>query len=632
MRTFGTDGSKMTSLFGNRKIKMPNILKIRSSSSASSTNSPAVELDSPPAVLTFEENLKQRNLLAACQQLIALEDRLFGENSCALPAEREQLETQHEVLLNQVWLVVEASLNSGEEDLEILEEVAKVIQLEEERDKQWQKAKESGTGPVPDWRPFNCRSTHDDLLSKMVKKRLDDTENLSGGDNLSSSLKKDIFKMGKCLKDDMKKVVRDVKRRYPEEFDICNLYARLYHQTFSARLLAITEFGLDLQDLIYVLYWVHSLYPNDVLQSTELKDDINSEHLGCLLPADVLRPLEDQYLSHKEGILNTWTSNALKNEEDSCLKGNLPDVFDGCYFTNIAIDVVEIFDEAAKEARSVLGDLNKAKSIAGQLNIFLASYKSFLEAVLKGRYGNILPTVKAHLASLETFRGYIMNNADLFTDDVRAGCLSTVAELKCLCHSYITSSVHKDLKPAYSKLGTGTWFSGAPVGVLEGLQKNIENIKTALNKGCCEELLGQLHKEVLAEYVSRLMKRNLKLADEDQQRTAATLVSEDNERLHALFTEAGSKEEWLRDVLSKISEVLRIQDVGFIQLEVATLVRDFPDISSLHIKALLSLKRNLSSDDIYRIKHGVKVNRSAVDSSSSRSFFSMVSVKQKFNL
>ncbi|KPP74316.1 hypothetical protein Z043_106528, partial [Scleropages formosus] len=507
--------------------------------------------------LTFEENLKQRNLLAACQQLIALEDRLFGENSCALPAEREQLETQHEVLLNQVWLVVEASLNSGEEDLEILEEVAKVIQLEEERDKQWQKAKESGTGPVPDWRPFNCRSTHDDLLSKMVKKRLDDTENLSGGDNLSSSLKKDIFKMGKCLKDDMKKVVRDVKRRYPEEFDICNLYARLYHQTFSARLLAITEFGLDLQDLIYVLYWVHSLYPNDVLQSTELKDDINSEHLGCLLPADVLRPLEDQYLSHKEGILNTWTSNALKNEEDSCLKGNLPDVFDGCYFTNIAIDVVEIFDEAAKEARSVLGDLNKAKSIAGQLNIFLASYKSFLEAVLKGRYGNILPTVKAHLASLETFSN---------------------------------------------------------------------RFKTALDALACmsmKELLGQLHKEVLAEYVSRLMKRNLKLADEDQQRTAATLVSEDNERLHALFMEAGSKEEWLRDVLSKISEVLRIQDVGFIQLEVATLVRDFPDISSLHIKALLSLKRNLSSDDIYRIKHGVKVNRSAVDSSSSRSFFSM---------
>ncbi|KAL4656362.1 tumor necrosis factor alpha-induced protein 2-like isoform X2 [Arapaima gigas] len=632
MRKQRTDGSKGGGgLFGNRKIKMPKMLRRkRSSTSATTSKTPSVELVPPPVPtpnLTFQENLDQRNLLAAGQQFITHENRLFEQNEIISTEEYEQLERDHEALLNQMWLAVDGSLTSGAEDLEILKEAVSIIQLEEEQDMRWQKAKEAGTERVPSYRPLNCRATHDDLLCKMVKKRLEDAENLSGGDDLSSSLKKEIFKVGKRLKDDLKKVVRDVRDQYPKEFDICNHYARLYHQAFSAHLMMITEFGLDVEDLIYVLCWVHSHYPNDVLNSKELKEDINGEVLGYLLPADVLKPLEEQYFSYKESILMTWTSNALKNEEDSSLKGNLPDVSDGCYFSDLSIHVIKIFDEAVKEAAYVLGDKSKARRIMNEIKDFLTRYMNFLEAVLKGKYEKTEPTVKAHLASLGQFRGYIINNSDLFTEETRADCLSRVAALKLRCHNYLTSIVHKDLKPAYAKLGTSTWFSGSPVEVMERLERSIEKIKDTLNKDCCEELLGQLHKEVVAEYVRRLMKKKLKLADEKQQSSAAKLVCEDAERLHAMFTEAGSKEEWLRDVLLKIAEVLRIQDVAMIQLELATLARDFPDISSLHIKALLSLKNNLSSEEIYRIKHGVKENRTSVDSSSSQSFFSMVSLK-----
>lgn len=55
---------------------------------------------------------------------------------------------------------------------------------------------------------------------------------------------------------------------------------------------------------------------------------------------------------------------------------------------------------------------------------------------------------------------------------------------------------------------------------------------------CVQVLFGQMHREVLVEYVKRLFKRKVKLSDRVQQEAAANLVCRDNSRLAELFTEA----------------------------------------------------------------------------------------------
>lgn len=67
--------------------------------------------------------------------------------------------------------------------------------------------------------------------------------------------------MGKQVKDDLLTVVKIVKDCYPAKVDILNIYAGLYHQTFSVRLAGLTSSELEINDCSYVLFWVNHYYP-----------------------------------------------------------------------------------------------------------------------------------------------------------------------------------------------------------------------------------------------------------------------------------------------------------------------------------------------------------------------------------
>ncbi|XP_036398199.1 tumor necrosis factor alpha-induced protein 2a [Megalops cyprinoides] len=584
-------------------------------------------------VITFEENLKLRRLSQAGQQLIQVEERLFGRDTenkekGSRKEEVEKLKTDYEALLDQMRLAVEASLCAGPEDLEALRAAVSSMQQEERQDERW---REEPGAEAPAWRPRRCRQSHDTLLQSMVEGRMSNTEEVSGGDNLSSSLKRDLCKMGLRVKEDLLKVARDVKRCYPKEIDICNMYATLYHQAFSAHLKEITDFGLDVEDCIYLLSWVNDYYPNDILKHKELAEEINCESLKALLPEEVARPLEEQYLSHKEMKVKTWVSAALKKEEASWLSGAMPELRDKHYISSIAIDVIQLIDAAVREASTILGELSKARSIMCQLKSFLMSYKRCLGEFMKGKRGNTKAVIKANLTSIEQFRDYIVRKADLFSEEMKSHCLSVVTDMEDSCYLYLSRVIHEDLKPRYRKLGTQAWLTGNSLvlmEVLEGVKSHTEACKD-LKTSCFEELLGRLHTEVTVEYVKRLLKRKLRLKDRVQQETAAKLLCEDNTRLHTFFTEEGSKQEWLGAIIPKIAEVLKVQDPGFIQLEVVTLARDYPDLSECHVSALLYLKYHLYTSDIKRIKESLRENRQPVGSDSSRIFFSRVTVKSK---
>lgn len=51
-----------------------------------------------------------------------------------------------------------------------------------------------------------------------------------------------------------------------------------------------------------------------------------------------------------------------------------------------------------------------------------------------------------------------------------------------------------------------------------------------------QKLIGQLHHEVTAEYVKRLLKGEVKLKDREQQLKAFNTVKSDAESLHELFS------------------------------------------------------------------------------------------------
>lgn len=70
-----------------------------------------------------------------------------------------------------------------------------------------------------------------------------------------------VCHMGKRVKEDLFTVMTLVKDCYPANVDILNIYAGLYHQTFSLRLAELTSSELEINDCSYLLFWVNHYYP-----------------------------------------------------------------------------------------------------------------------------------------------------------------------------------------------------------------------------------------------------------------------------------------------------------------------------------------------------------------------------------
>ncbi|KAF7690220.1 tumor necrosis factor alpha-induced protein 2a isoform X1 [Silurus meridionalis] len=585
-------------------------------------------------ILDFNQNVKLNLLAEASQQLLAKEMQLFKQQSSNTEVncpedEEDSLQKDYEILMLHLRMAVQDSFNK--ENQKILCNALKAISQQEEQDRNW---KEEATEKCPRWRPLKCREIHDILLKNIVEVRLQQAnEEENGADRLSTSLKREVCRMGKRIQKDLLQVVRDVQQCYTPEFDICNMYIQLYHQAFSTKLMELAQTTTEIQDCIYILSWIHVYYPKDILQHSELKPHINTESLEALLPEKDLKSLEEQYLSHKEVEVSKWLSNALKKEEEMWQTSVKPELIDGCYFSNLAIDVIPIIEAARKETIEILG--NTDQRILHQLHSFLESYKKSIAELIKGKHtpesipDNIPNNLKANLNSIRQFREYIEKHDNL--TEGKKDMLFTVSEMRDSCHSYFLTPIHKNLKEQYRKLWTPAWFSQSHTiidNLLSFLEDMIQHF-TDLQSACLMELLRQLYSEVMIQYVKRILKGKLKLKDKDEQEAAARFMCEDSARINSVFIKIGLEDNWLYGILPKLSEVVRLQDPGALQLEIVTLARTFPDISECQVLALLSLKANLSKADVRSIKNSLTENRDSLNTEPTTDFFSKVPIKRK---
>ncbi|XP_036429322.1 tumor necrosis factor alpha-induced protein 2 isoform X2 [Colossoma macropomum] len=589
--------------------------------------------------LTFKQNLKEQHFAVAGKQLINREERLFsvkqdgvGSNKSLVEEEEdyeESLRKDFEDLLEEVWSTLENSFEvRTENEKEALKQAVLVIQQEEEQDRRWEGVAEKERPP---WRPRCCRWTHDSLLQNIVQRRMEEAK-LDSNADIKSSIQKEIIGKGKQLKEDLLHIVEHVRSCYPGE-NVCQPYAKLYHQAFCAKLREITDYGLSDDDCSHVLQWVNIHYPS-IMRRKELKEVIEYEQLEALLPENMLAPLEEQYLTQIENEVQTWCQNILKEEKAE------PELRDGCYFSPLAIDVIECVHGAMTSAQKVLGSCSKSQRITHQIKEFLINYQDYLKNVTEDNQGNTDAVLKANLRCIRQLREHIRKNQELFPAHIRTDCMDLLTNIRELCHGYFTTSIHKDLKGKYSKLGTREWLKHSEKvcgELLEGVDTHIQKL-TNLDKTCLQDLLSHLHKQVLAEYVRKTMKKKIKLGDEKKQQQAAKALHDNNQKIHTLFTEAGSNLYDLKDVLPRLAELLTIKDPQFIELELVNISKSYSDFSEAHVCAWLHLKATLSTSELKMIKKTFSElrelntpketeNQKLDPLYSSRDFFSKVLVK-----
>ncbi|KAL7890079.1 hypothetical protein AOLI_G00023370 [Acnodon oligacanthus] len=588
----------ISSIKSKFKKKFPKVnLPFKKNSQQQSNNIQPAEIP-----LTFEQSLKEQHFLVAGKQLINREEHLFSVKQDGVGSSKnlveeeedneESLRKDFEELLEEVWLKVENSFKvQTENEKEALKQAVLVIQQEEEQDRRWEGVAEKERPP---WRPRCYRRTHDSQLQKMVQRRMEEAK-LDSNTDTKSSIQKEIIGKGKQIKEDLLHIAEHVRSCYPEE-NVCQLYAKLYHQEFCATLREIADYGLSDADCSHVLQWVNIHYPS-ILRCRELIGVIEYEQLTALLPEYMLKPLEEQCLTQIEDTLQTWCQNILKEEKAE------PELRDGCFFSPLAIDVIECVHGAITSAQKVLGSCSESQRITHQIKEFLISYQDYLKNVTESNQGNTDAVLKANLLCIRQLREYITMNQELFPAHLKSDCMSLLVSIRELCHGYFTKSVHKDLKGMYAKLGTSEWLKHSEHvcgELLEGVDTHIQKL-TNLDKTCLQDMLSHLHKEVLAEYVRTLMKKKIKLGKANIQQ-AAEALRDNNQRIHTLFIEAGSRIDDLKDVLESLTDLLTLKDLHTIELELVNLSKSYPDFSEAHVCAWLHLRPTLSTSELRMIK------------------------------
>ncbi|XP_028252650.1 tumor necrosis factor alpha-induced protein 2a isoform X2 [Parambassis ranga] len=476
------------------------------------------------------------------RQLIIREEELFSQ---AAPSEEDedQLQRDLEDLKLQIWAAVHnsftmSSSSSAAGQFKVLRSAVDAILQQEAQDRRWT---DSPQDQVPVWRPQKCLSTHNSLLQNMVESRLTAAvatdDNMAGTDKLSSNVKKQVCRLGRCVKDDLLAVMRTVKNCYPPHMDILNVYARLYHQSFSTQLTELAASRLEVDDCSYLLFWVNQYYPQDLLKHEELDGHIKMDGLGSLLLQDDLNQLEEQFLAHKEDKVKLWLHTALQKEEESWLSGRTPELIDSYCFSPLAVDVIQVMESSLAEFRCAIKDQGKAQRLTCLLETFLCSYERSMTAFLKGSHGNARSVIKAQLVCEQQLRDYITAQTESLSEQQRHHCLHTLSALRDCGYQCLIGPLHAHVKTGLSLLGTEGWVDGSfPVvdSLLDSLNQQLSDL-VDLKPACRQSLLSYLHQDVVLQYVKRIMKTRIR--SREQQVEGAQQITKDTQKIDSFFTE-----------------------------------------------------------------------------------------------
>ncbi|KAK3554189.1 hypothetical protein QTP70_020070 [Hemibagrus guttatus] len=368
-----------------------------------------------------------------------------------------------------------------------------------------------------------------------------------------------------------------------------------------------------------------------IMRHEELSGLIEHEHLDPLLPDDILEQLEEQFLITQEVYVVVCNSFKLDSVQSAL-------TCDSCRVTQMCYFLLQCVHGLLTISKNVLGSWSKIQRITHEIKQFLINYQHFLEKIIEDNPVNADAVLKANLPCIRDFMNYIMMNPDPLPQHIKNDCIDLLTRMRVTCHSYFTKPIHKNLKGTYSKLGTQEWVKhneDVCSELLEGVDRHIKEIRN-LHEACLKELVSKLHAEVLAEYVRKMMKKKMKFKDEKKQQQAAEALCTNNQKIHTLFTEAGSNMKGLEDILPKLAELLTLKDPQCIELQLVTLANDYPDLSEAHVSAWLYLKANLSASQLKKIKktfamYHVQTEESTVDGQdpflSCRNFFSKVAIK-----
>uniref|UniRef100_A0A673BYP5 Exocyst complex component 3-like 2b n=1 Tax=Sphaeramia orbicularis TaxID=375764 RepID=A0A673BYP5_9TELE len=553
----------------------------------------------PLSVLEILQLVKRRDLFLADTHILELEQECNESeqaDDAAAPSVKDggrrkakDVELLYEELQKELWAVVRESLRSPTAGPN-LGLVVQVLQQEEQVDRDW--ATTEGAAPGGP-RPRSLKRRWSEAVAEFTAGEL-------GGY---------LDRLRARVVEDLGAAKRNVVSIYPEDYQPVQVYVQSYHQAVARRLESITENQLEITDIYSLLDWLHNIYDRDVLGTVCITSPFSRTQLSPLLPSETVDRLELDCLNSVRAKVTTELSQVLDDEERRWMETLHIEEFH-IPLAQTVIQRLQVDLERSASINRSLGSRVAQCSLNG-LADFLYSFQRkvemFHEGMQSGMFGDnedgyVSKTI-ALVNCCPPFRyvGFVQRCAQCDPFCQRRLSTSSDEELGHIVHrvrfclyvsiSFICLFCFVCFSAVFDRLVKRKWLSNTePFDQIQS-PRTSGGQSVDIKRPCRPQVLvAEVHRRVVMEYLRSVMRGRIICTSLKMRKRTAGRLRDEGDHIKVLFKDLESPSSWLDSALSHISEIIHLEDVPSVQMEVAVLVREFPDIRKKHVSAILNIR------------------------------------------
>ncbi|KFQ37865.1 Exocyst complex component 3-like 4, partial [Mesitornis unicolor] len=531
----------------------------------------------------INELIQKRQLLEAFASVKYLEDETIAErdaekykdNPQELVRKSKDVDLLYNSISNAIQSIVVGTLEHPTVEDAMLTSLVTLIAREEAAHPYTGNA-----GPGSDLlgRPRKWREGWREAINESAQKRVQRIP-MASKEEASSWLDLHLGLLQKQLSEDLLKIKLSVKKCYPEEYQVCDTYAEAVHKAIASHLEGISQRPLEFNELYTLLDWVANTYRSEhFLGHPDLKPEFKTENLSLLLTPANWDKLKNDYMTSAKGKIKSYFGNILRLEvAEKWEKEVHPEVTENLYHSSLSFDIQAIIGEHVKVSGAISRSLGRK-----MLELCLAELHEFIP-----RFGEefvVWSSARDSPVFASYFAAYINSFQDLVSGLETAFEVDT-EELKkilaALTSNFTNTFLNKlrtKAQPLLKKILTKDWILATekPSMLVSAVSRFSEHLKHMRNPMGLD-LLRDVHKYVVREYIAQVIKPRRKMNAETRQQVSEKM-SQEARILNNTLIDQGSDSDWLLPAIHHIANIIGEKRKDKIKEYVKELCQDYPDI------------------------------------------------------
>ncbi|XP_034406444.1 exocyst complex component 3 [Cyclopterus lumpus] len=542
-------------------------------------------------------------------------DDSLGTNASLDSGRRKvkDVELLYEALQREMWDVVRESLRqpSAGPNLGL---VVLVIQQEEHADAAWALREETKPERAPPRIQPGQRPRRLKIKWRQAVMEAADWSLPQQADTQAGQLASYLERLRSRMVDDLDAARRNAVSIYPEEFAAFHVYVDSYHRAVAKRLRTMTRGPLQITDVYSLLDWFYNIYNRDVLGTIGTTALINYASLEPILSQDTVERLEQDCISIVREKVTIELIQFLDEEERRWAQSLHIEEYQS-HLARSVIQRLKVDLDRSTSVNQYLGARVARCSLFG-LADFLYNFQRKAEmfhdtqAEFGDRGDGYVSRTIALVNCCPPLRSLVERCRQCDSQGSEETAQRANSSLDRIINQSVkvlTERLFEHIRPFFDKLVRRKWLNNTEA--FEAIEASIKHHFKKFRRMDAppyQTLVGEVHRRVLVEYVRAIMRGRVICTSSKMRKRIAFRLQDEAKQLKGLFKDLDSSSSWLDSIVCHLAEIILLEDTPSIQMEVAVLVKEFPDIRKKHVSTLLNIRGMMRQAERQEILNIVK--------------------------